>query len=93
MYAAVKFALDRRKNVLIVTQPRLTDVHKTQQERLVAFMTDRFGSANALVRFANLSDAVNLKNKALSYDEMHLTAAGNRLIAEKLAGPVSDMLR
>jgi lysophospholipase L1-like esterase len=93
MYAAVKLALDRQKSVLIVTQPRLTDFHMAQQQRLVAFLTDRFGSANPLVRFADLSDAVDLTNKALSYDEMHLTAAGNRLIAEKLAGPISRMLQ
>jgi hypothetical protein len=93
MYAAVKLALDRQKSVLIVAQPRLTDFHMAQQQRLVGFLTDRFGSANPLVRFANLSDAVDLTNKALSYDEMHLTAAGNRLIAEKLAGPISRMLQ
>jgi hypothetical protein len=92
MYAAVKLALDRQKSVLIVTQPRLTDFHMAQQQRLVGCLTDRFGNANPRVRFANLSDAVDLKNRALSYDGMQLTASGNRIVAEQLAGPVSGML-
>ena len=41
----------------------------------------------------DLGDAIDLHNRALCYDGMHLTGAGNRRIAERLAAPVSAMLR
>ena len=92
MYAAVKYVLDRKKKVLITTQPRINDNHVDQQQRLVAFLQHSFGG-NPLLRFTNLSDALKVTDPALCYDGMHLTAAGNRLIAEKLVGPVSEILR
>jgi lysophospholipase L1-like esterase len=92
MYVAVKYALDRRSKVMITTQPRISDTHVDQQKNLVAFLHHRFGD-NPLLHFTNLGDALDLTDPALCYDGMHLTAAGNRVIAEKLAGPVSEMLR
>jgi lysophospholipase L1-like esterase len=92
MYVAVKYALDGHKKVVITTQPRMNENHVDQQRRLVAFLQHRFGN-HPLLRFTNLSDAVRLTDPALCYDGMHLTAAGNRVIAEKLAGPVLEMLR
>jgi lysophospholipase L1-like esterase len=92
MYTAVKYALDHQKKVMITTQPSINESHIDQQQRLVAFLQHRFGS-NPLLRFTNLSDAVNLTDPALCYDGMHLTAAGNRVIAEKMTKPVLEMLR
>jgi lysophospholipase L1-like esterase len=92
MYTAVKYALDHHKKVMITTQPRINDTHVDQQQSLVAFLHQRFGN-NPLLLFTDLSDALTLTDPVLCYDGMHLTAAGNRVIAEKLAGPVSEMLR
>jgi lysophospholipase L1-like esterase len=92
MNAAVKYALDRQKKVMIATQAPIGESHVDQQRRLVAFLQHRFGN-NPWLRFATLSGALSLTNPALCYDGMHLTPAGNRVIAEKLAGPVSEMLR
>jgi lysophospholipase L1-like esterase len=95
MYRAVKIALDGQKKVMIVTQPKLlSDLvdHLDQQKRLAAFLQQRF-PGNRLLSFTNLSEAVNVGDPALSYDAMHLTAAGNRVIARELLVPVSEMLR
>jgi lysophospholipase L1-like esterase len=92
MYVAVKYALDHRKKVMIATQPFINAGHVDQQQHLVAFLQHRFPNRPWL-RFANLGDAVSLTDPALCFDGMHLTAAGNRVIAEKLAGPVSEMIR
>jgi len=92
MYTAVKYALDHRKKVIITTQPYMNENHIDQQQRLVTFLRHRFGNHPSL-RFTNLGDAVRLTDPAMCYDGMHLTAAGNQVIAEKLAGPVSEMLR
>lgn len=95
IYLAVKSALDRQTKVMIVTQPELlSDLadHLDQQQHLVAFLKQRF-AGNRLLSFTNLSDAVNVGDPALSYDAMHLTGAGNRVIAEKLVAPITEMLR
>jgi lysophospholipase L1-like esterase len=93
MYQSVKVALDRQKDVLITVQPRLTDNHMQQQERLAAFLLRRFGKTPKL-HFVDLRDAVNLREPShLTLDGMHLTADGNQVIADKLAKPVSEMLQ
>jgi lysophospholipase L1-like esterase len=92
MYAAVKYALDHHRKVMIVSQPYMNDSHVDQQQRLVAFLTRRFEN-NPLLRFTNLGDALRLTDPALCYDGMHLTAPGNRIIADKLAAPVAEMLK
>lgn len=95
MYLAVRFVLDRQKKAMIVTQPRLLsdlEAHLDQQRHLVAFLRERF-AGNRLLSFADLSDAVNVGDPALAYDAMHLTGSGNRVIAERLVAPVSEMLR
>jgi lysophospholipase L1-like esterase len=92
MHAAVKYALEHQKKVMIVTQPYISEGHIDQQQRLVAFLQHRFGD-NPLLRFTNLGETLSLTDPALCYDGMHLTAAGNGLIADRLAGPVSEILR
>lgn len=92
MYGAVKYALDHGKKVMIATQPRINEDHADQQQRLVAFLQHQF-PGNPSLRFTDLSGALALADPALCYDGMHLTAAGNRVIAARLAGPVSEMLR
>ena len=93
MYEAVKYAVDHQKKVMIVTQPYLNRTsHPDQQEHLALYLQHRFGS-HPLLQFINLGEALALTDPALCFDGMHLTAAGNHVIAEKLAGPVSAMLR
>ena len=93
MYEAVKSAVDRHKQVMITIQPRLSKEHIEEQERLGAFLRRRF-DGNPLLHFADLRDAVDFaRDASLNVDGMHLTAAGNRVIADKLAKPVSEMFR
>lgn len=92
MYEAIKYALDHRKTVMIVTQPYLSQKHIDQQHQLVLFLRQRFGN-NPLLRFTNLGESLSLTDPAQCWDGMHLTAAGNRVIADRLAGPVSEMIR
>jgi hypothetical protein len=50
----------------------------------------RFGG-DLRVRYANLGDAIDLTDPALSYDRMHLTPPGNTRIAAVLVQPVLEM--
>jgi hypothetical protein len=92
---ATEYALTRGASVVVVTQPyslgELRKRHEQQQQSMAAMLKQRF-SDNPRVRRVDLGDAVDLADPGLSYDRMHLTAAGNRIIAERLADPVAAMM-
>ena len=95
MYTAVTWALDHQKRVLVVTQPyvlgpALRARHADQQRALAAMAQRRFPN-DGRVRYVSLGDAVDLGDPTLSFDRMHLTAAGNDRIAQALVEPVVHM--
>jgi hypothetical protein len=87
----IRFALDRGKKVLVVTQPYLSDRHRQQQADLRAMLAAQFPNQTR-VGYVNLGDAVDLNNPTLSYDTMHLTPAGNIEIARQLIKPVVELM-
>jgi hypothetical protein len=95
MLNAVEYAVGAGKQVLVITQPyelgaELRARHQGQQRELASLLTRKFGG-DRRVRYVNLGDVVDLGDPALSFDRMHLTAAGNRLIADALVEPVRAM--
>lgn len=92
---AIQLALAGRHQVLFVTQPyelgESLRARHMEQQREASAMIERMFGGNAGVGYVNLGDVVDLGDPGLSYDRMHLTATGNRRIAEALAGPVVDM--
>jgi hypothetical protein len=94
--AAVDYARGRSRQVLVVTQPYLRldptvhTRHLSQQEALRASLAPRL-HADPAVGYANLGDAVDLENRELSFDHMHLTVAGNDQLARALVQPVLAM--
>lgn len=91
MYTAIKHALDEGKQVLMVTQPYINSAHVEQQERLKAFLNDRFGG-NPRLHFANLGREIDLKDTTVCYDGMHLNAKGNLRIATALVSHVRALM-
>ena len=92
IYAAVDAALKKGKRVLIVGEPYISDRHIVQQTALQSMLRSRF-AGQSRVRYLSLGRAVDLRDKALCWDGMHLNAEGNRRIAAALAQPVLDLLR
>lgn len=90
VYDAARFALDRGKRVLVVTQPYINERHPAQQTALRVMLEARF-NGNQRVGYANLGNLIDLKS-ALSYDGMHLTADGNAIIATHLLQPVAHLM-
>ncbi|MGH9202174.1 MAG: SGNH/GDSL hydrolase family protein [Vicinamibacterales bacterium] len=90
--AAVSWALERNKHVVFVTQPYISDLHIEQQDNVVAMLEKQFGGDQRL-RIANLGRAVDLRNRNIAYDGMHLVAAGNDVIAAYLVDPVLESMR
>jgi hypothetical protein len=92
---AVQLAVDGGRQVLFVTQPyehgESLRARHMEQQREASSMLGRMFGGTANVGYANLGDVVDLGDPLLSYDQMHLTAAGNLRIARALVDPVIDM--
>lgn len=91
IHAAVEYAVSRGKQVVVVTQPYISDEHVEQQRVMVAMLKMRFGAHPGL-HYVNLGRAVDLKDRTLAYDGVHLTAPGNERIAESLVQPILKIL-
>jgi hypothetical protein len=93
--AAVRFALDRQKAVLIIGQPRLAygqaERHAWQQRALAEMLTRDF-AGNPQVRYVDLADAVDLSNSSVAFDGLHLSRDGYAVVAERLVEPVRGMV-
>jgi lysophospholipase L1-like esterase len=91
VYEAAQMALQSGQRVLIVTEPYISDQHVAQQKVLEAMIQMRFPNQPHL-RYLNLGSTVDLGDKSLCWDGMHLTEEGNRRIAGALRQPVLDLL-
>jgi lysophospholipase L1-like esterase len=92
IYEATDLALRKGKRVLIVGEPYITDKHVAQQTALENMLRARFAN-QPHVRYLNLGRAIDLRDRSLCWDGMHLTEAGNRRIAEALSTPVLELLK
>jgi hypothetical protein len=93
--AAVEYGVANGKRALIVTQPyavslQLRTRHIEQQRQMSEALDRRFGH-DARVAYVNLGPTIDLTDPALSFDQMHLTPAGNSKIAASLVVPVVAM--
>lgn len=84
---AVAWVLARDKRVIFATQPYVSDAHKEQQANVAAMLKARFG-ADPRVTYVNLGDAIDMGNRDIAYDGLHLIASGNDTIAARLVEPV-----
>ena len=87
---AVDQVIEEGKRVLVVTQPYMTDGHVDQQANLIAMLDRSYGN-NGNVRHLNLGEVLSLDNLDFAWDGMHLTAAGNDVVATRLVSPVLSM--
>jgi hypothetical protein len=91
---AVDYALGLNRSVIVITQPyglgALRARHMDQQSEMAAMLHRRF-AGDSRVRYVNLGDSVDLADPGLSFDRMHLTAAGNVPVAAALVEPVLEM--
>lgn len=83
IHRAVAAALARGKRAVVVTQPFINDAHRDQQRSLREYLSRRFQGSTQLA-LASLGDTVPLSDPALAPDGMHLSAPGNRMVAEGL---------
>jgi hypothetical protein len=94
--AAVRFAVDRGKSVMVIGQPRLAygqaERHAWQQRELAAMLSREFGD-NPRVRYVDVGDAVDLSDQSVAFDGLHLFRDANAKVAARLVEPVLQMVR
>ncbi len=92
----IEVAVQMNKQVLVVRQPRLIGAvgerHDWQQRVLADMVHKRFGN-DRRVALADLASAVALTDPNVSFDRMHLTPAGNQMVAAALVEPVLQMVK
>jgi hypothetical protein len=84
---AIAWSVARRKPVIVASQPYISDLHKQQQANLAAMIKLRFGN-EPRVWYVNLGDAIDMTDREVAYDGIHLIARGNDAIAARLVDPV-----
>src|SRR5262249_17912594 len=89
--AGVNEALAHGARVLVVSQPFISDRHVAQQRHVAALIRERFGD-DRRVQYLDLGSAIDLRDQALAWDGMHLSPAGNAVLAGRLAEPVARLL-
>jgi hypothetical protein len=89
---AVSYVLASERHVFVVTQPYIADVHVEQQRRVAGMLEDRFGGEPRF-HFVGLGSAIDLEDRTLAPDGMHLSASGNERIAQELVPHLLPVLR
>ena len=91
VYLAVRHALDGGRVVIVVSPPSSPESASNplprQQRALTAMIAARFADTPR-VRFVDVSQAVDLSDPDVSFDGMHLSVDGNRIVAKRLVEPV-----
>lgn len=89
---AVVHVLEHHRRAVVITQPYFSDLHVRQQSALATMMATRFGS-NPHVRYVNLGRLIDMRDRSIAYDGLHLVAGGNKKIAGQLAPVVLDLIK
>jgi hypothetical protein len=84
---AVAWALERNKRVIVATQPFVSDLHIEQQANVAGMLRARFGG-DPRVQYVDLGRVVDMRDRTIAYDGLHLIASGNDRIAGHLLQPV-----
>ena len=92
VYDAIRAARSRQVQVLVATPPYLLGealhaAHVGQQREMAEMIARNFGNDRDVL-YVNLGERIDLSDPELSFDRMHLTAAGNARIAAALVQPV-----
>lgn len=88
---AISYARSLALPVLVVNQPYETEFQVNIQNALQAMLREKYGN-DAGVTYLDMGHGIDLKNPSLAYDGVHLTPAGNAMMAAKLVEPSLALL-
>ena len=82
LVTAVETGLALGKQIVVVSEPMLSETRREQQVLMQHVLDRHFGPR---VRYLDLTHAIDLADRTLAFDGMHPTPAGHRRIAQILA--------
>jgi hypothetical protein len=88
---AVRAGRERGVLMLVAGQPFISDRHVEQQAALRGAIALRFGH-DAGVAYSDFGRALDLRDESMAFDGMHLTAAGNRVLADAFVPAVLGLI-
>ena len=88
----VAWAVARHMAVVVVTPPYITRRHEAQQESIASMVAERF-RGQTRVRVVNMGRAIDLRDRAQSFDGIHPTPLGNQTIGQNLIEPTFQLLQ
>jgi len=91
--AAVDDALAHNVPTLIVTPPYISESHRHQQQALLTMLQARYANEPRVRHVVLGEGVVDVDDPAICFDGVHLSAAGNARVAQRLVEPVMEMLR
>lgn len=91
VHDAVVTARVQGLQAIVVTEPYVSARHVRQQAALARMLETEFAN-DPRVRYLNAGRTVDLHDRSLCYDGMHLTVAGNRQVAAWLAPELQKVL-
>jgi hypothetical protein len=89
--AAVAVARKRGAKALVVTQPYVSDAHVRQQRALALAVAEQSAHDRGIA-YVNLGTVVDLRDRRIAYDGLHLVAEGNQAVAARLVEPTLQLL-
>jgi len=92
IYEAVVHVLNLEKQIIVVTQPYLSELHIAQQRAIANMLAEHWLGSDPSLHYINLGQVGNVKDPLFAYDGMHLTAQGNKKIADNLVRPILAIL-
>lgn len=92
IYEAVVHVLSLEKQIIVVTQPYLSELHIAQQRAIAHMLAEHWLGSDPRLHYINLGQVGNVKDPLFAYDGMHLTAQGNKKIADNLVRPILAIL-
>ena len=88
----VAWARAHGMSAAVVTPPYISRRHAAQQASLALMLAERFGGDRRF-RYLNMGTKIDLRDRNLSFDGVHLTPRGNQTMAQELTPPLFEVLR
>ncbi len=89
--ATVRFALERRRDVVVAIPPHVSAWAEARQKSLAEALGREFG-AEPRFHYVDLGRAIDVRDPELSEDRVHLTGAGAGKTAARLADVILDVM-
>jgi lysophospholipase L1-like esterase len=83
--AAVEYAKNRDLRVFVISEPNRSKNVQSQKNAINKLIKEFNAKRGQDATWIDYTDFLNLESNQISFDKMHLTPAGNRILAERIS--------